>query len=92
MTAQRKPDIILLQKFITSLPKQKVGDNMSQARLLLIIATIVCFATGLWPIAIGTLLAFILTRNTEKNPSEEKNQDSEIEELKKRIEELEKDR
>ena len=77
MTAQRKPDIILLQKFITSLPKQKVGDNMSQARLLLIIATIVCFATGLWPIAIGTLLAFILTRNTEKNTSNKENQNTE---------------
>lgn len=65
---------------------------MSQARLLLIIATIICFATGLWPIAIGTLLAFILTRNSEKNTSNEENQNSEIEELKKRIEELEKDR
>lgn len=65
---------------------------MSQARLLLIIATIICFATGLWPIAIGTLLAFILTRNTEKNTSNKENQNTEIEELKKRIEELEKDR
>ena len=65
---------------------------MSQARLLLIIATIICFATGLWPIAIGTLLAFILTRNTKKNTSNKENQNTEIEKLKKRIEELEKDR
>ena len=65
---------------------------MSKIQLILIIATIILFATGLWPIAIGTLLTFIIVKLFEKKSDKKENQESEIDELRKRIEELEKGR
>lgn len=64
---------------------------MTKVQIALIIATIILFIIGLWPVAFLTLFGFVaiaISKYEEKKQAER----NEMEELKKRIEQLEKDR
>lgn len=55
------------------------------------VATVIFFISGLWPLALITLVILIAVSLT-KSSEEKKRQKEEIENLKQRIHELEKDR
>ncbi len=60
-----------------------------QTRAILWLITIVLFLLGIWPIALVILIILIIESNKEKRASTEK-LTNEIEELKKKVENLEK--
>lgn len=62
--------------------------KMNTTQIVLLVAAIILFFIGAWPISFALLIAFfIVTANKKK-----KETNSQIDELKKRIEELEKGR
>ena len=64
---------------------------MSKTQIVLIVATIILFAIGIWPIALITL-GGIIAIALSKREDQKKAQAQEMENLKRRIDELEKGR
>ena len=64
---------------------------VNEMRAIFAVATVIFFILGLWPLALITLVALIAV-TLAKLLEEKKRQKEEIENLKQRIHELEKDR
>lgn len=64
---------------------------VNEMQAIFAVATVVFFILGLWPLALITLVILIAVSLT-KSSEEKKRQKEEIENLKQRINELEKDR
>jgi len=64
---------------------------VNEMQAIFAVATVVFFILGLWPLALITLVILIAVSLT-KSSEEKKRQKEEIENLKQRIHELEKDR
>ena len=64
---------------------------VNEMQAIFAVATVVFFFLGLWPLALITLVILIAVSLT-KSSEEKKRQKEEIENLKQRIHELEKDR
>ena len=65
---------------------------MTNAQIGMAVLAIILIVIGAWPIAIIPLIALILMRINRPKEQKDKTADNEIEELKKRIEDLEKGR
>ena len=64
---------------------------VNEMQAIFAVATVIFFILGLWPLALITLVILIVGSLT-KSSEEKKRQKEEIENLKQRIHELEKDR
>ena len=64
---------------------------VNEMQAIFAVATVIFFILGLWPLALITLVILIAVSLT-KSSEEKKRQKEEIENLKQRIHELEKDR
>lgn len=83
MTKQTRTDTMRFKTFITT-PK-KDGVKMSTGKILLVVATVFLFATGIWPIGIAALIALIYL---SKQPVPQKTPEQRIQELEAENEKL----